>query len=80
MNTVLPPLTTKALKSAAHEFVYEHNWQLENGDGVPEPFEESQFYEVLVKHLAPVLNIEEYKALRIEALKTELKVLEENKP
>jgi len=72
----LPDLAIDALRSAAHEFVNEHGWSLDGEIGVPEPFEQTQFFLVLSKHLGPLFNVEAYKAARIAALKAELLSLE----
>jgi hypothetical protein len=72
----LPPIAVDALRSAAHEFVDEHGWSIDGETGVPEPFEETLFFVVLAKHIGFLLDADAYKTARIEALKTELRVLE----
>ena len=72
----LPRPAIDALLQAAREFVEYHGWILENETGIPEPFEETLFYKVLAKHIGPLIDVDVYKMKRIEALKTELRILE----
>lgn len=67
-----------ALRRAAHELVDVHGWNLDGNRGFPEPFNTSEFFVVMAKHMAPLVNVDSgtFVAARIEALKAELRSLE----
>lgn len=67
-----------AILLAGEELATEHQWCFDGDPGSP-PTEENPFFVVLMKHVSPLVNIEEYKAARIAALKAELQSLEESK-
>lgn len=67
---------TEALLKAGEELAKEYAWCFEGGDpGVP-PTPKDPFVTVLTKHVAPLLQTEEWRAARIAALRAELATLE----
>ena len=67
-----------AILNAGEELAKDHQWCFDGEPGVP-PTIDNPFFVVLMHHISPLVNTEEYKAARIAALKAELHSLEESK-
>lgn len=67
---------TKALLQAGEELAKDHNWCFDEGIPGTLPTADDAFIKVVTKHVAPLLNTEEWRASRIAALRAELAALE----
>ena len=68
----------EVLMRAAEELRDEHGWFFDN-EGDPPRFD-NPFFDVLFKHVSPLIDFDQYKKARIAALKKELEFLEEDLP
>jgi len=66
---------TKAIIAAGEELCNEHGWGVCDEDK-SEIGSDCVFVKVLVKHINPLLDVEQMKRIRIATLKAELSVLE----